>query len=762
MTWSPAGVDGRSSSGNLTADATGYAITGLDDNTAYTVTVKARNPQGDSAGVTATATTPEEIPLAVWFTGDTPKIVFRTTGNRGVRVFLQSSTSRTAAVACDIRADTATEEHSSRINCPPGTLVNIGQTGIGTTVSSEPIHELVFSDANDAETMWAISGPAYDNELVIRGTATNSGETADTEWTFHTDVGGPHFPKIAVSKGNGKIAVGWSPPTELGKSDNVLSGFRVWWRVQNTDGSWPTTWTKSSWLGADAREHEITGLTNDRNVQVRVRARAQSDFSGTMTQFKGMTTGSCPANQQVMCNATPASGATTAPGTPQSLSVAAGSDFGVLDVSWAAPSSAGDGIHLYRIEYKTTTDTTWTAMPVDGLSTSATITGLANGTAYNVRVRAEGAAGDSGYAATVNGTPRTVRLWLEGFEDNVRPRGDDLRVRADGDISATTFKQAGLFLVTVKTNLPASERSNLGAVNCTFTNLTSTSIQSRTSECPLDTLIRGVGGKRAAWIANNVGTFTGTRCGDDFQITASTTYTKGDVTFTVTSPAVSGTLCGPYIPVNALTRISVGNGRIGVAWSSAGRTEAGELAGKGRPNAVVNNAELEYRAVGETSWTSATIDINGGDNGIWYADTATGLTAGAAYEIRIRLRNNNAGIGGLNHWGLWHYRTTAEVKSAGSAPGAPGSRTATAGDAQIVVGWAAPTITSTGIAYYQVRHRTAGSSPGAWEVTTVLGNATDHTISGLTNGTAYNVQIRAGDANGNSAWTAIGTTHTPN
>ena len=62
-------------------------------------------------------------------------------------------------------------------------------------------------------------------------------------------------------------------------------------------------------------------------------------------------------------------------------------------------------MHLYRVEYKKTTESTWTAVLVGGNATSATITELTSSTAYNVRVRAEGADGDSNYHATFNGTP---------------------------------------------------------------------------------------------------------------------------------------------------------------------------------------------------------------------------------------------------------------------------------------------------------------------------------------------------------------------
>ena len=123
-----------------------------------------------------------------------------------------------------------------------------------------------------------------------------------------------------------------------------------------------------------------------------------------LTQYEGMTTGSCPPNQQKMCNITPKTSA-SAPGTPQNLSVTASS--GQLEVSWDAPAATDDGLHLYRIQYWETSDKPGTLKEVlvGGLTTSATITGLTNGTGYSVAVRAEGADNDSAYTTAVTGTP---------------------------------------------------------------------------------------------------------------------------------------------------------------------------------------------------------------------------------------------------------------------------------------------------------------------------------------------------------------------
>ena len=322
----------------LAADATSYTITGLAHSTAYSVAVKSRNPAGDSADArqASDVVTPAN-PLGVWFGSNSPKITMSTNDNY-VRVFMDSYTSRPAAVTCWIAS-------ARSINCPPGTLISIGQRFTGTQ-TNEPVHELVDSTANYVGTTivsHTITGVNYDQGLVIRARACGADCTSDvawTEWNFYTDVGGPEAPTIAVSAGNQKITVGWTPPGlgtngEYGKPGNVLSGYQVWHRAQNSDGTWPG-WTESAWLGADVREHEITGLTNDVKVQVRVRARAQSGG----VHYKGMTTGSCPANQREMCNGTPTSGAGS-PSAPQNLTVGAPTAAGEVLGPGESPEGAG-------------------------------------------------------------------------------------------------------------------------------------------------------------------------------------------------------------------------------------------------------------------------------------------------------------------------------------------------------------------------------------------------------------------------------------
>ena len=88
----------------------------------------------------------------------------------------------------------------------------------------------------------------------------------------------------------------------------------------------------------------------------------------------------------------------------------------------------------------------------------------------------------------------------------------------------------------------------------------------------------------------------------------------------------------------------------------------------------------------------------------------------------------------------------ASVPSAPSAPSAP---TLTAGDEQLAVSWSAPAANGAAINGYDVRYRHAG---GNWSE--LNGQFLDRraTITGLTNGTTYEVQVRAGNSVGRGPW----------
>ena len=132
------------------------------------------------------------------------------------------------------------------------------------------------------------------------------------------------------------------------------------------------------------------------------------------------------------------------------------------------------------------------------------------------------------------------------------------------------------------------------------------------------------------------------------------------------------------------------------------------------------------------AWLGSWTQIDGG------ALTATsyvhdGLTVGRTYYFQGRAVTS-AGV-----MSAWSAQVSATVLSAPNI-GAP-SLTATRGNGQVTLTWSAPSnLAGQTIASYDYRYAASGSTLGAW---TDAGNDGTKTISGLTNGTAYDFELRA-------------------
>ena len=108
-----------------------------------------------------------------------------------------------------------------------------------------------------------------------------------------------------------------------------------------------------------------------------------------------------------------AGSATTAPSAPQGLSAAG--DDGRLELSWSAPASDGGsavtGYSVYVGGEK--------VADLGADATSYVVTGLTNGTSYDVSVTARSAAGEGAAATTSATPPRASRLWGQGALDTM-------------------------------------------------------------------------------------------------------------------------------------------------------------------------------------------------------------------------------------------------------------------------------------------------------------------------------------------------------
>ena len=203
------------------------------------------------------------------------------------------------------------------------------------------------------------------------------------------------LPSAAVA-GSGEFGLTpLSPAGTMGTSESVTataldSAVRLDWVAVTGANVYQVQYREfgsETWL-VDRLTEQITvtvrALTNDQAYEFRIIA------SDGTTNNVGQPTTAVSATPQL-----------SAPGTPVGVSVSPG-DPGQLVVTWSTADTGGVPAS-YSVRHSTD-GTNWTE--VDGITDlTATISGLVNGTEYQVQVLATNAAGTSAWSDSVTGTP---------------------------------------------------------------------------------------------------------------------------------------------------------------------------------------------------------------------------------------------------------------------------------------------------------------------------------------------------------------------
>ena len=240
-----------------------------------------------------------------------------------------------------------------------------------------------------AGTSYTITGLHHDTDYDIRVRAVS--EDIAGAWSFvstvRTQAGIPSQPTNVTlhTAGQGELRVSWEPPYRdddvNGRPDirpSSITGYRVEWSLDDGFGD-----STSTSVDGSHRDLLITGLTSLTTYYVRVAASTVS--------------GEGPPSP--LSTAQPLS----RPRAPAITGVTPGD--GQLTVTWAPPEE-GANVTGYKVQWKsgeeefvdddrqaTTSDTTYI------------ITGLTNGTLYEVRVIAYNDIGDSEPTGVTSGTP---------------------------------------------------------------------------------------------------------------------------------------------------------------------------------------------------------------------------------------------------------------------------------------------------------------------------------------------------------------------
>ncbi len=189
-----------------------------------------------------------------------------------------------------------------------------------------------------------------------------------------------------LEPGDEQLIATWTSPTNNGGSE--ITGYELQYRQYSSDGG--TTWSDPPIeVSAPAAKTIITGLINGTSYEVQVRAR---NIAGT-----GSWTDSALATPLAV------------PHAPDLPTLEPGDDQ--LIATWAAPTNTGgSAITGYELQYSSDGGTTWSDPPIEvaAPATKAIISGLSNGTSYEVQVRAINAQGAGGWSDSALASPAAV------------------------------------------------------------------------------------------------------------------------------------------------------------------------------------------------------------------------------------------------------------------------------------------------------------------------------------------------------------------
>ena len=530
--------------------------------------------------------------------------------------------------------------------------------------------QLDFTDNSTSGAM-VLTGLRNGSTYELQARATNDRGTGAWSASVSGTAGVPTPPVVDTpTPKHESLDVSWAAPA----SDNAaeVTGYDVQYRAGSSGAwsSWPHTGT--------TRTATITGLTNNTEYEVRVRAKNERGNS-----FWSATVKATPVPQKPDAPAAPT---LTSSGT-------------TMTVSWTAPLANGAGITDYDIEYSSDNGANWTEWNASNTSTglSASIPNLVNGTTYQVRVRAQNSVGEGDWSPA---STHTVG----------RPSAPAAPTLTSGDRRLTVNWSAPAGTVTI----------------------TDYDVRYCSSNCDVD----------ANWTSMPDTT-------DSTALSATIPNLNNGTTYYVQVRAESSVGPGPWSPT-AIVKAGLPDAPspVTVQPASSGLTITW-------PNPAVAGgreyAEFDVRSCPETNdctqesaWTVVPINSPFHPTEILLQN----VTNGVDYQIQVRAKNEH----GNSPW------SDVQTETPGT-PLAPGAPTLTAGDHKLLVNWSAPTNNGAAISDYDVRYKESSASAWSEIDDTTDSAARSAVITGLTPEETYQVQVRATNTHGDSAWSGS-STHT--
>jgi titin len=322
-------------------------VTGLENGESYTFTIEAVNSVGNGPASGSLSATPVSVPGA-------PAAGSATAGNGQVQISWSAPSTNGGLPITGY----VINEYVGRSTS--GTLKTIAT---GSTATSDTIAGLT-------------NGQPYTFTVQAINSVGKSLASSSLSATPATVPGVPSLDP--ATPGDSQVQLSWSAPPDGGAP---ITGYVINEYLGGSVSGTPTTTTTASPTTSDT----ITGLANGQQYTFTVQA---INVAGPGSPAQSVT-------------ATPR----TVPDAPVLTATPGG---GEVTLSWTAPTDGGAAIDHYVIDQFAGSSATGTPTTITTASTSQTVTGLANGTAYTFAVQAVNAAGPGQASAPETATPATV------------------------------------------------------------------------------------------------------------------------------------------------------------------------------------------------------------------------------------------------------------------------------------------------------------------------------------------------------------------
>ena len=523
----------------------------------------------------------------------------------------------------------------------------------------------------------------------VNGVGTGPYATASSAVTPATVPGAPT--SVTASAGIAQASLSWTAPSTGG---SAITDYIV---EYSSDSG--TNWSTFSDGTSTTASATVTGLTNGTAYIFRVSA------------VNAIGTGSVSSSTSPV---TPS--ASTAPGAPTSLSATAGA--AQLALSWTAPASdGGSAITGYSVQY-TPAGGSATTVSTGSTSTSYTLTGLTNGTAYTVAVAAVNAIGTGTYSSTTSGTPVTV----PGAPTGVAGTSGDAQVALTWTAPSSTGGSA-------ITDYTVQYSSNSGSTWTTFSRSASTTASA---------------------------TVTGLTNGTAYTFQVRAINAAGNGSYSSASSAVTPAAAAEL----ALTQSA------GVTWTGSGSAAskyayAGNISQSAISN-VTTGLKFTPAAAGIFNFKTNFLDAADDNNVLLRIYRGATLiysgqhNGGANLNLQLDASTANAAItfniSNDSGYEIAYFSNTEVWLSPYVVPLAPTGLSVNPGSTHLDIRWTAPAEpVGKPITGYAVEYTPAG---GSATLVALASTARSYIADNLTNGTSYSVRVRAINAIGDGAFTS--------